>query len=519
MVRYRFMSLMMEGSKLFVIFLLSTDAENFKRDDKRGERHAYLVRNSAKRLSSAILDGRYMCELLNADKFQNSSNFLHSGLTIFDDIIQLNDRESFALAGYAGVNKPQWNTQKRANGGQGPSEIFPQIAPSMESSKLLVTFLLSLPLSTNALFGAKHFNRDDKRGERHAYFVRDPAKRLNSSILDSFMVSEPMGCVFRCIGHQECYSVNFAAVSHYGRHTCELLNADKFQNSSNFLHSVNFDHYNIKSPCMSNPCLDGALFCRPIYQQDDYQCVCKPGFTGHYCETDINECSSNPCLNGGVCNDQVNGYVCACLAGYTGLQCGTNINECSSNPCLNGGTCTDQVNGYICSCIAMYTGPRCGTVRVLDIYIRSEGCDDPGKAPICGKAYIKVDGTDYSLQERGFNVVVVNGETGVFLEARSFDTYEYSSSGYHLRDYLNSLSGNKIVLVATQDSASEHMSPAIDALKRLGATDPLQGNHRDSFAFAGYAGVNKPQWITQKRAARYLGPSEIFPQISLSINQ
>ena len=36
---------------------------------------------------------------------------------------------------------------------------------------------------------------------------------------------------------------------------------------------------------MSSPCLDGALFCRPIYQQDDYQCVCKPAFTGHYCET------------------------------------------------------------------------------------------------------------------------------------------------------------------------------------------------------------------------------------------
>ena len=51
-------------------------------------------------------------------------------------------------------------------------------------------------------------------------------------------------------------------------------------------------------------------------------------------------------------------------------------------------------------------------VRVLDIYIRSEGCDDPGKGPNCGKAYIKVDGTDYSLQKRGFNVVVVNGETG-----------------------------------------------------------------------------------------------------------
>ena len=35
--------------------------------------------------------------------------------------------------------------------------------------------------------------------------------------------------------------------------------------------------------------------------------------------------------------------------------------------------------------------------------------------------------------------------SGVFLEARSFDTYEYSSSGYHLRDYLNSLSGKYVI--------------------------------------------------------------------------
>ena len=37
--------------------------------------------------------------------------------------------------------------------------------------------------------------------------------------------------------------------------------------------------------------------------------------------TDIDECSSNPCLNGGTCTDQVNGYVCSCQAGYTGSQC------------------------------------------------------------------------------------------------------------------------------------------------------------------------------------------------------
>ena len=78
----------------------------------------------------------------------------------------------------------------------------------MEGSKLLASYLLSLLLCTDASFGAKHFNRDDKRRERHAYFVRNPSKRLNSSILDSFMVSEPMRCFFRCVSHQDHYNAD-----------------------------------------------------------------------------------------------------------------------------------------------------------------------------------------------------------------------------------------------------------------------------------------------------------------------
>lgn len=38
---------------------------------------------------------------------------------------------------------------------------------------------------------------------------------------------------------------------------------------------------------------------------------------------DINECSSNPCLNSAACSDVVNGYTCACLPGYTGINCET----------------------------------------------------------------------------------------------------------------------------------------------------------------------------------------------------
>ena len=37
--------------------------------------------------------------------------------------------------------------------------------------------------------------------------------------------------------------------------------------------------------------------------------------------TDINECASTPCQNGGTCNDHANGYSCTCLLGYAGILC------------------------------------------------------------------------------------------------------------------------------------------------------------------------------------------------------
>jgi Notch-like protein len=37
--------------------------------------------------------------------------------------------------------------------------------------------------------------------------------------------------------------------------------------------------------------------------------------------SDINECSSDPCNNGGTCKDLVNKYECTCVAGYDGMNC------------------------------------------------------------------------------------------------------------------------------------------------------------------------------------------------------
>ena len=42
---------------------------------------------------------------------------------------------------------------------------------------------------------------------------------------------------------------------------------------------------------------------------------------------DIDECASNPCVNAGVCSNDLNAFSCTCTGGWTGIQCedGKNI--------------------------------------------------------------------------------------------------------------------------------------------------------------------------------------------------
>lgn len=66
-------------------------------------------------------------------------------------------------------------------------------------------------------------------------------------------------------------------------------------------------------------------------------CKCSLGFTGKYCETDIDECAAKPCQNG-LCIDRIGDYQCDCTGtGYEGEHCENDIDECAVGRIMCGG--------------------------------------------------------------------------------------------------------------------------------------------------------------------------------------
>ena len=88
---------------------------------------------------------------------------------------------------------------------------------------------------------------------------------------------------------------------------------------------------------------------------------CDTGYSGLSCQT-AGACtaSSDPskdgtdgefyCINGGTIGGTTGSCECTCAAGYEGANCQTNIDECASNPCVHG-VCTDGINAYTCDCV------------------------------------------------------------------------------------------------------------------------------------------------------------------------
>ena len=80
--------------------------------------------------------------------------------------------------------------------------------------------------------------------------------------------------------------------------------------------SVTFKVYILENPCVYGTCnhtTEGKLACDDIRRSesfDSYICECRPGYEGQWCQTETNECQSEPCALLFDCEDLINDYKC-----------------------------------------------------------------------------------------------------------------------------------------------------------------------------------------------------------------
>ena len=94
-------------------------------------------------------------------------------------------------------------------------------------------------------------------------------------------------------------------------------------------------------------CIEKVKFCNDEKDcndgSDEFDCPCK-----------LKPCSETNTIS---CTDQFNSsYTCDCINGFEGTNCETDINECTSEPCENGATCVDLPGKFECICAPGFEG-------------------------------------------------------------------------------------------------------------------------------------------------------------------
>ncbi|XP_023261795.1 protein crumbs homolog 1 isoform X1 [Seriola lalandi dorsalis] len=130
--------------------------------------------------------------------------------------------------------------------------------------------------------------------------------------------------------------------------------------------------------CENHLCAHGGTC---LHGPDRYACLCPENYTGPLCNERIEEipwyivvrkvrpklpvsvCGDDTrnytCFNGGNCTERE--LSCDCPPGFIGHRCEQEVDECKSNPCLNGGYCRNLINKFICVCDMSYAGDLCQT--------------------------------------------------------------------------------------------------------------------------------------------------------------
>ncbi|XP_076346447.1 von Willebrand factor D and EGF domain-containing protein-like isoform X2 [Tachypleus tridentatus] len=97
-------------------------------------------------------------------------------------------------------------------------------------------------------------------------------------------------------------------------------------------------------PCAPDPCSHGMC----IINGEGFQCLCYVGFSGEFCQIQSDPCIPNPCHHG-LCIIRGRGFQCLCDVGFSGEFCEVGVDPCLSNPCYHG-ACVETGSGFQCIC-------------------------------------------------------------------------------------------------------------------------------------------------------------------------
>ena len=146
--------------------------------------------------------------------------------------------------------------------------------------------------------------------------------------------------------------------------------------------------YICKDICAPNPCHNSAT-CTPNKSHTEFECKCKFGFEGKFCDIDKNECETVSCKHNAECVNLVGGFECNCKSQrgniYSGEFC---ENTCNSNTCPKPSKCKNGV------CVKKSNK---STLNPASNYKSTNPCTATNRQSKCknGASCMKLDETQY----------------------------------------------------------------------------------------------------------------------------
>ncbi len=159
---------------------------------------------------------------------------------------------------------------------------------------------------------------------------------------------------------------------------------------------------------------------------------------------------------------------------------------------------------------------KTGVTSPASIVIRSAGSE------IGDFAHIFVNGADAAQNLRGYNIVVINAQSGVVESSAAFDTFASADESARLAQFIAKIPNGRIVAVAVRDEASRSLtSEAVDALRSIGAAEDLRGKFRWSHAIIGVKGASPGSALESASetmpAQLVVGVGAMEPQVAAAV--